>query len=121
MKKLKMLKPRLATLNTNRVKVLNPDSWRSTKTTTERGYGYRWQKAREQFLRAHPLCCYCQRKGLIEPASIVDHITPHRGDMALFWDESNWQPLCKPCHDSTKKAEEAKGWGLLKVENPRSL
>lgn len=28
------------------------------------------------------------------PARVVDHITPHRGDVALFWDESNWQALC---------------------------
>ena len=22
-----------------------------------------------------------------------------RGDQTLFWDESNWQSLCQPCHD----------------------
>ena len=27
------------------------------------------------------------------------HIRPHRGDPVLFWDEKNWQSLCKPCHD----------------------
>ena len=29
----------------------------------------------------------------------LDHIIPHRGDMKLFWDESNWQALCESCHD----------------------
>ncbi|WP_367142722.1 hypothetical protein [Desulfosporosinus sp.] len=29
----------------------------------------------------------------------MDHIIPHRGDKALFWDESKWQPHCKRCHD----------------------
>ena len=29
----------------------------------------------------------------------VDHIIPHRGDPELFWDRSNWQALCKNCHD----------------------
>jgi len=41
----------------------------------------------------------CQRNGKLSPATVVDHILPHRGDEDLFWDESNWQPLCKRCHD----------------------
>ena len=32
-------------------------------------------------------------------ATVVDYIVPHRGDQKLFWDKSNWQPLCKACHD----------------------
>ena len=35
----------------------------------------------------------------LTPATVVDHIIPHRGDKRLFWDEKNWQPLCKDCHD----------------------
>ena len=31
--------------------------------------------------------------------TVVDHIRPHRGDPVLFWDEKNWQSLCKSCHD----------------------
>jgi 5-methylcytosine-specific restriction protein A len=30
---------------------------------------------------------------------VVDHIIPHRGDQYLFWDQENWQALCKDCHD----------------------
>ena len=30
---------------------------------------------------------------------LLDHIIPHRGDQKLFWDEGNWQALCKACHD----------------------
>jgi len=41
----------------------------------------------------------CERKGHVIPATVVDHIIPHRGDETLFWDESNWQALCKKCHD----------------------
>ena len=88
------------------------DSWRAGKQgSTARGYGYKWQKAREAFLYANPLCCYCQRIGRATAASVVDHKIPHEGNESLMWDESNWQPLCKPCHDSTKKAEEARGRG----------
>lgn len=68
----------------------------------ERGYGARWRAAREGFLRSHPLCCCCKANGRIVAASLVDHIEPHRGDMVKFWQSSNWQPLCKSCHDSIK-------------------
>jgi len=67
-------------------------SWRtSDQTSSQRGYGYKWQKAREQFLREHPLCLMCQAQGRVEAATVVDHITPHRGDQSLFWRRSNWR------------------------------
>ncbi len=47
--------------------------------------------------------------GRITPATVVDHITPHRGDQALFWDYDNWQSLCKQCHDADKQREENGG------------
>ena len=64
-----------------------------------RGYDARWRKARTAFLQRNPLCNECMKRGKITPATVVDHIIPHRGDRKLFWDESNWQPLCKDCHD----------------------
>jgi 5-methylcytosine-specific restriction endonuclease McrA len=36
----------------------------------------------------------------------VDHITPHRGDLKLFWQRSNWQALCTPCHSGRKQSQE---------------
>lgn len=106
--KLKTLKPRLANAPASRVRVVESVSWRADKTSsTERGYGYRWQKARERFLAAHPLCVYCEREGRVTAASVVDHVTPHRGDDEMFWDQTNWQALCAPCHSSRKQREEA--------------
>ena len=64
-----------------------------------RGYDARWRKARTAFLQRNPLCNECMKRGKITPATVVDHIIPHRGDRKLLWDESNWQPLCKCCHD----------------------
>ncbi|MGX1828747.1 HNH endonuclease [Paenibacillus taichungensis] len=29
----------------------------------------------------------------------MDHIIPHKGDDTLCWNSSNWQALCKRCHD----------------------
>jgi 5-methylcytosine-specific restriction protein A len=85
------------------------ESWRKDKRKTgERGYGWRWQKARATWL-ARPenvLCRFCKAQGRITPAILIDHVIPHRGDQKLFWDTTNWQPLCKPCHDVTKAALE---------------
>lgn len=58
------------------------------------------------FLAAHPLCVRCQSEGKIVPATVVDHIIPHRGDQKLFWDQKNWQPLCKSCHDTKTMTED---------------
>ena len=64
----------------------------------ERGYGGKWRNARARFLRKHPLCVKCRENGKLTPATVVDHIIPQRGDPVLFWDENNWQPLCRDCH-----------------------
>ena len=69
------------------------------ETTTARGYGSQWRKASKAFLQAHPLCVKCREEGKFVKATVVDHIIPHRGDPGLFWDRSNWQPLCKKHHD----------------------
>lgn len=31
-------------------------------------------------------------------ADVTDHIKPHRGDVNLFWDRSNWAGCCNACH-----------------------
>lgn len=67
-------------------------------SAAERGYDGKWRNARARFLRKHPLCIKCREKGKLTPAMVVDHVIPHRGDPVLFWDEKNWQPLCKDCH-----------------------
>ena len=77
-------------------KHLHPEEVRSA---SKRGYGKAWQRESKRFLQAHPLCVLCARQGRYVKATVVDHIVPHRGDERLFWDQSNWQPLCKPCHD----------------------
>jgi 5-methylcytosine-specific restriction endonuclease McrA len=89
----------------SRLKAIS-DSWRTDKKGgTARGYGYAWQKRREAQLREFPLCCFCVRKGFVTPATVADHITPHRGDPALF--DGPLQSLCAACHSSDKAKEEA--------------
>lgn len=109
MARLKTITPRLTDSTGSRVKVVNPSSWRSGMNSSQRGYNYKWQKARERHLLDSPLCVYCARLGRTTAATVVDHVTPHRGDMKLFWDQTNWQSLCKTCHDTVKQAEESAG------------
>lgn len=78
-------------------------------SSAQRGYGYAWQKAREAYLRKHPLCRMHAELGEVVPASLVDHVEPHRGDMVKFWDSANWQSLCKKCHDGAKQRMEKSG------------
>ena|SRR5690554_4960799 len=79
-------------------------------TAASQGYGHRWRKARIPFLEQHPLCADCKSNDRVSAAEVVDHVIPHKGCEVLFWDQSNWQPLCKPCH-SRKTASEDGGFG----------
>lgn len=74
----------------------------AVRSAASRGYSTRWQRISRQYLRQHPLCVRCGR-----PAQVVDHIMPHRGKEQLFWDESNWQALCKACHDKKTGEEDS--------------
>lgn len=107
--KLTTLKPKVTTLNTSKVKVQVSGSWRDGRTSSQRGYGYKWQKYREGYLRSHPLCEMCQSRGKVTEATVVDHIEPHKGDQKLFWNPDNHQALCKQCHDSEKQRLEKSG------------
>lgn len=73
---------------------------------TARGYDSKWRTARNRFLKLHPLCVRCQTQGRLVKANIVDHIKPHRGNQHLFWDDTNWQALCKKCHDTKTMTED---------------
>jgi 5-methylcytosine-specific restriction enzyme A len=89
-------------------------------SSTERGYGSRWQKAAAAYLAAHPIAVdyFATHAGVVYAAEVVDHIIPHRGDMTLFWGPTNWQGLTKADHDR-KTASEDGGFGRAAV-NKRS-
>ena len=61
---------------------------RQRPSAARRGYGPRWRRARAAYLARHPLCVPCQAAGRLVPATVVDHVVPHRGDQRLFWDEA---------------------------------
>lgn len=82
---------------------------RSRPNPAAMGYGHKWREASRQFLRENPLCALCLKSGRIRTSEATDHIVPHKGDMAAFWDRTNWQALCKSCHDR-KTAKEDGRW-----------
>ena len=84
-------------------KALYPDR----PSSSSRGYGSKWQRISKAYLHKHPLCVKCLANGKYISSSVVDHITPHRGNMELFWNQSNWQALCKPCHDRKTWTEDS--------------
>lgn len=69
---------------------------------SSRGYDRRWARESATFRQQHPLCCCCRANGSVKPSDVTDHIIPHRGDDALFWDARNWQALCYRCHNQIK-------------------
>ena len=82
---------------------MHPEEVRSA---AGRGYGRAWQKARKAYLQKHPLCVECMKEGRYVKATDVDHIKAHRGDRTLFWDETNWQPLCHRHHSQKTRKED---------------
>lgn len=92
-------------------------------SSTERGYGYKWQKSRDGHLRENPYCTMCSTDQRPVAASVVDHkVAPKlkdakdsgdpvrlRAAWKLFWNPANWTSLCKFCHDSTKQRMERTG------------
>ena len=67
-----------------------------------------WTDAlRPQQLLRESFCRECAKRGVRTRATVVDHITPHRGDWAKFIDPANHQSLCKSCHDRKTALEMA--------------
>lgn len=67
-----------------------------------------WKELRLDHLAKEPLCVFCQKEGKLTPATVVDHITPHKGNLDLFFDDDNLQSLCKLHHDSAKQKAESR-------------
>lgn len=77
-------------------------------TAARRGYDWKWHRASREFL-AQPenQSCACGCGGR---STTVDHKRPHRGDMLLFWDRSNWQGMTERCHNRKTAAQDG-GFG----------
>lgn len=63
-----------------------------------------WRNLRKAFITQHPICEECKKKGIITPATVVDHIVPiNEGGAALSPD--NLQSLCDRCHNKKSASE----------------
>jgi hypothetical protein len=67
-----------------------------------------WLRLRKQQLLQHPLCAFCEKRGRVTPATVVDHVERHGGNPNLFFC-SPLQSLCKNCHDVDKQRVERGG------------
>lgn len=81
------------------------DTWRKWYKTAE------WKSLRwDVLVAAHFTCVRCQVVG--ESRDLVaDHVRPHRGDHAMFFDKFNLQCLCATCHNRDKQREERRDLG----------
>jgi 5-methylcytosine-specific restriction protein A len=68
-----------------------------------------WRRRSRAQLRAHPLCAMHLAKGEAVPATVADHVIPHKGNWILFT-KGVLQSLCASCHNRTKQQEEALGF-----------
>jgi hypothetical protein len=60
-------------------------------------------------LKQRPLCKFCLERGLVTPATIADHVEPHKGNWSAFV-TGKLQSLCEPCHKSAKRQVELRGY-----------
>lgn len=92
----KTLQPRLAALNTNRVKMLETKAG-----ATPRLYGDTWMKIRRSVLVDGGFTCVdC---GLVALSNQIDHDTPL--EQGGSNDKSNLRIRCIPCHAAKTAAE----------------
>lgn len=68
-----------------------------------------WKRLRKVFILANPLCVNCMENGIIQKATVVDHIKTIRSGGSPT-DLSNLQSLCDTCHNQ-KSGRERHGKG----------
>ncbi|MEO8531292.1 MAG: HNH endonuclease signature motif containing protein, partial [Deltaproteobacteria bacterium] len=73
-----------------------------------------WKRLRARCLKAAGYTCQWAGCGRMESDTsllVADHVVPHRGNRALFYDATNLQCLCKDCHDGPKQAQDRRLYG----------
>lgn len=60
-------------------------------------YGRAWRRIRDQYVKTHPFCEECFKRGILVPVDEVHHIVPvSRGGTN---NPNNLMSLCKSCHN----------------------
>lgn len=74
----------------------------------------RWRQLRQQILvKFNYTCQLCRKLCLEKGTAHVDHREPHKGNLELFWAESNLTVLCLRCHSGPKQSEEKRGYSSM--------
>ncbi|MCG8650811.1 MAG: hypothetical protein MI861_13315 [Pirellulales bacterium] len=68
-----------------------------------------WRRIRQYQLATQPLCERCKAEGKVTPATVCNHVIPHRGDRTLFF-EGPFESLCADHHDRVVQSEERLGY-----------
>lgn len=81
-----------------------------------------WKAERKAFLRLHPRCDCEEHKGRLDApkSECVDHVQPHRGDRALFFDQRNWRAMAWRCHTAKTNRQDG-GFGNKRRSYPTSV
>ncbi|SNS53481.1 HNH endonuclease [Sphingomonas laterariae] len=111
MARLSTLKPTLGTLRPSIAFMpegrAETDRHRNSQPWRKWYHTARWKALRWSVLVRDAFTCRgCEALEGDTSKLVADHIRPHRGDEALFWDEANLQTLCASCHSGSKQREE---------------
>jgi 5-methylcytosine-specific restriction enzyme A len=74
----------------------------------------RWQRLRKLKLQHNPLCECCIKIDRIEPANVVDHITPINSGGDPYPGLDDLASLCERCHNLKTRGEQVGENYLLK-------
>ena len=68
-----------------------------------RGYGQMWRRLRTMHLNREPMCRHCAQRGIVQAATMVDHIVPLNDGGTHAPD--NLQSLCRACHNEKTRLD----------------
>lgn len=74
-----------------------------------------WLNKRAHQLRLYPFCRICLESDRYTPATVADHVVPHRGDRVAFF-AGELQSLCESCHSAQKQSAEHHGYSKAHID-----
>lgn len=80
-----------------------------------------WIQVRDKRRAENPLCQECERKGMIRPMKIVDHVISVEERPDLFLDFDNTQSLCDFHHILKTNADKKRKNEAKRLESGRKL
>ena len=88
-------------------------------SSSSRGYGGEYRKARELKVAHNPLCEVCESRGKVVPMAETHHVEPTAKRLDLAASVANLVSVCKECHceiEGLDWAELGKRYGIKPME-----